>query len=492
MNLPNPLSWFRRKPTRDEIIQDYRRKQSISKATALANTPGFKKYYGEPEQRAAGTDPVRRAIHTTNTLLGIQGVPRTDFNAAENDRWAQNAVYAVMEKRVMDYFATAEWEVVNRDGKQEQDPVDFIEHPNGQQTFTDLLKATSRDEIRYDAAVWALTPDLSGRLVEFRAYYGPEFWVETDRAFEAIEGADGLNVAGYWSHGYVKRYWQHGAPGIYIPFDPSEICYHMLYPRTDSLYGTDFISRLKWYLEYSQDSTKAAGMTFANGIAPGAVMHHPSLSSQEQLEERVAELDLTAQGVENFGGLLHLIGDEKIEPYMPSLVDMQWQEGQKFVVSIIGAMFGLPVSEILQGDATRATAYISRTITKSAMLYPMQIAFESMISSRVLPLLDGYQKGWKFRFADTVDLDDELKRAQISQTRAATASTYAMMGVPVDAALQLAGVNEDDRAAVTHQIQIGDLQEPAWNQGATPETEGLYIEEYAGTDLDDTGAQEGE
>jgi len=491
MNLPNPLSWLRRprQPTREEIIHAYRRQLFLSKAAALANTPGFKKYYAddEPKQRKDTTDPVRRAVHTMNYLLGIQGIPRDDFSAAENDRWAKNAIYAMMEKRMMDYFATAEWEIVDKAEKQQTDAMDFIEHPNGQQTFTDILKATARDAIRYDAAAWALTPDLAGNLVEFRAYYGPDFWIETDRAFETIEGAEGLGLGGYWSHGYVKRYWQHGAPGIYIPFEPSELCYFMLYPRTDSVYGTDFIRRLRWYLEYSTDATKAAGMTFANGIAPGAVMTHPSLSSQEQLEERVAELDLTAQGVENFGGLLHLIGDEKLEPFMPTLVDMQWQEGQKFVVALIGAMFGLPVSEILQGDVNRATAYISRTITKSAMLYPLQVSFESMINDRILPLLEGYQKGWTFRFVDTVDLDDELKRAQIAQTRAQVASTYTMMGVPLAAALQLAEVDEELRTAVAQQVLESDRQEPAWNRGSAPETEGLHVEEYAGTDLADPG-----
>ena len=454
-----------------------------------------------PEGRSGSHDEIiRRAVHYTNAQLGIQGLVRSDFSKELNDRLARHAIFAICEKAMIDYFGTAEWEIVDEAGKPREAAMKWLRRPNPHQTLNMVLKEVVRDTIRYDAGVIVNSLRTDGTLGEVRAYHGPDFWIEIDRDWQALDGI-GSQYYGPWSHGLIRRYWQHSRPGIYIPFEPDEVCYFMLYPRTDSMYGTDFISLIRWQLEYLIDSTRAAGMTFANGLAPGAIWKHPDYVSIEELAERELDLELNHLGPANFGGILHLIGNESIESFTPTLHDMQWLEGQKFITEIVLAMWGFSGSEFFQGDATRATAYIARNITKSRMLYPLQTSYEQMITEKILPLIEGWEDDWEFKFVDTVDLDDELKRAQINQTRASTAQSYAMLGISIESALELAEVPDDLQTAVRESIEDLMQQEGSWTEGLPdllpPEEAEQYYgdpggEDYTGTAVDGDNADDRE
>lgn len=435
-------------------------------------TTGFEKYFGNGGEKH--TDhPVtgaamRKAVASVNAYWGIYGIYREGFFQADNDRLARNPIFAICEKGVMDYLGIVEWEVIDHKEMRVERAIEFLKRPNPQDTFPTLLKMTARDVIRYDAGAWVKTlslPDTSGRqvLLEFKAYSGPEFWVEIDRDWRGITGEMGLVYEGPYSLGYVKRYWQHARAGIFIPFDPKEVVYFCCYPRADSCYGTDFMQQLKWYLEYLIDSTKAAGMTFANGVMPGMKYKHPQYTSVSQLIEANAELNSANLGPENFNGVVNLIGEEDIEPLTPTMVDMQWLEGQMWVAKIVWAMFGFSSSEFVGDDVNRATAYVARNITKSRMLSPLLRKFEEMINENILPDIEGWEPGWRFRFKDVVDLDDELKQAQIDQARAQVATTYMQLGVPLEAALRIAGLDDEKIERAVRAME--EAQEAAWNQG---------------------------
>ena len=408
-----------------------------------------------------------------------------------------------VRKAVQDYFATVEWSVTNRDKDKLDDAIDFLEAPNKQDTLNTLFKQSVRDVIRYDAGTWVNSITLGGELVEIKAYHGPEFWVEVDHDLSTVRGDNGIAYQGNWSHGFVKRYWQHSRMGAFIPFEPQDITYFMMYPRSDSPYGTDFIQNLKWYLEYLLDSTKAAGMTFANGIMPGMAWYHPELTSAQDLEERMAEIALELQGPEGFGGPIHLIGQEKIEQIVPTLVDLQWLKGQQFVSEIVWSMFGFSQSEFSSADSTRATAYLQRNITKSRMLYPLLRMYESQINRNILPYLPGYQKGWKFEFVDSVDLDDDLKRAQVKQTRAGTFVTLRQGGMSGKMAAKISELGDD-----LSTTEVEDMDEDLESSGqdwmgqpfgvqdddqSEPEGVGMggQAEDYQGTDNAETVRQLG-
>jgi hypothetical protein len=230
---------------------------------------------------------------------------------------------------------------------------------------------------------------------------------------------------------------------VYIPFQPEEIAYFMMYPRSDGIYGTDFLKFLKYQMQYLIDSTKAAGKTFENGIVPSIVWEHPEMRSIAQFRQRVKEAQYNNQGANRFGSVIHTVNGEKVTSLAQSLHDMQWLEGQKFVAQLIWAMWGFSQDEFLGGGANRATAYVKRNITKSRMLYPLMDYFESKINREILPYIKGYRKTWKFEFLKDVELDDEQKIAQINSVKSGTLNTYINMNFPIDIALKLSGIGDD-------------------------------------------------
>jgi len=442
-----------------QAAQTFRKAHSASFDTRLRQN--WEKYYKADHELRKQIDDMkeadamqyRKAIATTSIYPNIYGTYRKDFRKEENDRLASNATYALCEKSIQDYVSALEWSVKDRDRNKVIDAIDFLESPNKDDTLNDVVKMTCRDITRYDAGVWAKTLDKRDQLIDFKAYNGPEFWIGMDRELQTIRMENGMEVQGYWSHGYRQKYWQHSKQGVYVEFQPDEISYFMMYPRTDSPYGTDFINHLRWYLETLLDSTKAAGMMFANGMNPGTVWKHPELTSAQELRERMTEIELDLQGPDNFGGILHLIGNEDIQHTTPTMVDMQWLQGQKFISEIVWSMFGFSPADFGSGDMNRATAYIQTNVTKSRMLFPLISLFETRINRDILPFLPGYEKGWKFEFVPSVSLDDDQKRAGIKQTRAMTYSTLLQTGMQPKLAAKISELGDDLSTNETEELE---------------------------------------
>lgn len=389
------------------------------------------------------TEALRRAIHRISNYYNTLGIYRDDFDRAECDRLARNAYYALCEKATLDYLSTADYSVKDKLGKPVKKANEFLESPNPQEDLSTILKIVGRDLVRYDQGVIVKSFNRAGYMTEMKAYSGPEFWVETDRVLMDMTGQYGVNFQGFWTHGYIKRWWQRSNAGVYIPFHPEEVCRFMMYPRSDGVYGTDFLKFLKYQIQYLIDSTRAAGKTFENGIVPSLVWEHPDIMTFQQLHQRIKETQLNNQGSYRFGDILHLVNNEKVSTVSSTLIDMQWLEGQKFVAQLIWAMWGFSASEFIDQDVNRATAYVKRNITKTRMLQPYLRHIERKINSEILPFLKGYRKDWKFQFEHGLDLDDELKKAQINATKSTTFTVYRNQGLKPSIAFLLAGVGDD-------------------------------------------------
>ena len=390
-------------------------------------------------------DSLRRAIHTISNWYNTLGIFRDDFNKSDSDTLARNAHYALCEKAMMDYLTVQPWTVLDsRDKSTEiQEAIDFLEYPNPQDSFSDIMKPTLRDTIRYDAGVWVKSFTRGGYLSELKPYLGTEFWKEIDHVkLDMPIPYQDTTYTSMWSHGYTQRYWQRSRTGLYIPFNPEEICYFVMYPRTDGVYGTDFLKFLKYQIQYLVDSTRAAGKTFENGIVPSLVWEHPDIANREVLYERLKQVNAN-RGSYRFGSILHTVGQEKVSTVSSTLHDMEWLEGQRFVASLIWSMWGFSASEFIGDEESRATAYVKRNITKSRMIQPILAYWEQKINREVLPYMKGYRKYWKFEFVRDLDLDDELKKAQINSQKATTFSTLINTGVQPSIAVKLAELGDD-------------------------------------------------
>lgn len=305
--------------------------------------------------RAVDADEdMRRAISPISNYFNTLGMYRSGFSKDDNDTLANNAYFSVAEKAMMDYLSTLKYTVVDDREEVVDDAVEFLRKPNPQDSFADIIKATLPDLLRYDAAVIAQSFNHKGYAVEMKAYLGTEFWKEIDRSIKTVNAGERTQMFAYYSAGYTKRFWQRSRTGLYVSFQPDEIAYMMMYPKSDSVYGTDFISRLKWQIQYLIDSTRAAGKTFANGVVPSIVWKHPQIFDRNQLRQRMEEVRMENQGSYKFGSILHLVRDEDVVTLSHTLHDMEWLEGQRFVAQIIWAMWGFQPEEFIGQSVNRA------------------------------------------------------------------------------------------------------------------------------------------
>jgi len=436
---------------------------------AFVSPSGSSNIWDEPQVKtevntAYDPEAMRRAIDPISNYFNTLGVYRTGFVKADNDALAENAIFSMIEKQVCDTLKVMDFEIVNKKGKAQEDAMEWLERPNPQQTFGDILAITTPDIARYDAGTWVKTFNRSGNLIELKPYLGTEFWKEIDRVPIATNitayGLSSDKMIGFWSHGYVQRYWQRSRTGVYISFDPNEICYHSMYKSSGSIYGRDYISHLKWYLQYLIDSTRAAGKTFANGVVPSIVWSHPQIMDRNQLFMRMKEVENENKGSYKFGNILHMVRDEDVKTLSHTLHDMEWVEGQRFIAQMIWAMWGFKAGDFIEGDSNRATSYIDKLSSKSKGLVPWLRHYETMINQEVLPQLEGYEKGWKFSFIREFDLDDDLKQAQILATKVQAANMMVTMGVSPQDALKISKVHDDPQTLEIEkplQLQIQDM-----------------------------------
>jgi hypothetical protein len=402
-------------------------------------------------------DVLRRAIDPISNYFNSLGIYRTGFIKSDNDDMALNTHYSIGEKALLDYMSILNWTVKDDKGKVWDDAVDFLERPNPQQRFSDVNKIALRDLMRYDAGVLVKTYYKDSTLAELKPYLGTEFWKEIDRVPIAATVGDASKMIGYWSHGYIQKYWQRSRTGVYISYDPDEICYMSMYKQSGDIYGTDYISRLKYQIQYLIDSTRAAGRTFQNGVVPSLVWSHPNMSNNTVLQQRISEIKAANQGSYKFGSVMHLINEEQVSTLAKTLHDMEWLEGQKYIAQLIWAMWGFTPDEFISSDTNRATAYIGRNITKSKMLYPIVKELEWMYNHEILPKLEGWSKDkkYKFSFIRDTDYDDELKVAQINATKAQTFSMLRSSGIAADSAISLSGLSDDPSTVQIEEIPIG-------------------------------------
>ena len=433
--------------SKDDLLDDILMKASTQMTYSYYDSDDIK-IEAKEKQDVTDTDAIRRSIHSISNYYNTLGVFRDDFDKVSNDKLARNSYYSMCEKAMMDYMGSIEYKVTDRDGEEVEKAVEFLDQPNPQDGFDVLIKMGIRDLIRYDAGVWVKSFNKGGYCTEIKSYLGTEFWKEIDRVPMAVAIpkdyiTSGANMyQGWWSHGYTQRYWQRSRTGVYIPFQPEEICYFMMYPRSDGIYGTDFLKFLKHQLQYLIDSTRAAGKTFENGIVPSIVWEHPDVMSREQLTQRIKKVEVENRGSYKFGGIIHTVNNEKVTTLAQKLHDMEWLEGQKFVAQLIWAMWGFSPSEFIGEGENRATAYVKRNITKSRLLYPLMSHFARKINKEILPYIKGYREGWKFEFIKDVDLDDEQKVAQTKAIKVTNFNTLVTMGVKPSVALRVSDLDD--------------------------------------------------
>jgi len=391
----------------------------------------------------------RRGVANQSAYYNVFGLPRVGFDKRSIDVIRKNPYYILMETAFCNYLRSITFDVKDKHGEHVDAAYEILKNPNPQQDFWQMMLPMIRDLLAYDSGVLVKTFSMGGWLKELRAYPGDQFWGEIDRTFFDNVTGELPNFGGasstYISNGYITRWWQHSAVGLFIPFKPEEICYFMQYPQTSSIYGSDIMRFFKYHYRYLMSSTVAAGRVMDNGLVTNLVFKHPDIGTIQTLKQRLDSTKQVNTGSDNFGKTLHLIGNEDVQTVSNTLVDMEWLQGQQFVFKIVMNIFGFPPSEfgMIGGSESRSTAYVQRNIMRTRMLATILSLLEAKINREILPYIKGYEDGWLFTFQRSVDLDDLIKESHITSQRASSFSIFVNDGVPPLLALKLAGLGKE-------------------------------------------------
>jgi len=95
-----------------------------------------------------------------------------------------------------------------------------------------------------------------------KAYLGTEFWKMIDKPMFDLPQPRWDQGVYYNNYNFTRI---HSAILAEVktrdlrPFQPEEVCYFCMYPKSDDVYGRSFIQDLKYQIQYLIDSTRAAG-----------------------------------------------------------------------------------------------------------------------------------------------------------------------------------------------------------------------------------------
>lgn len=434
-------------------------------------TYNWEKYFADdvnikhPENIKLSQD---RAISDASLYNNVFGIPRPSFDLMTCDIIGSNPYYILPETIVCNYLRSVEFDVIDKSGERVDSAFEFMSNPNPQQSFWDVFIPMIRDLLRYDAGVIVKTFTVGGWLKSLKAYRGPEFWAEIDKMFfNDIANPLGNGGGSYLSHGYITRWWQHTASGIFVPFSPEEVSYFMMYPNAGNVYGTDIMKHFRFHFKGLMSGTVVFGKIMDNGLVTNLVFKHPDIGSRETLQKRLAGVKNENTGASNYGKTLHLIGNEDVQTVSNTLMDMQYIEAQKFGIAIVANLFGIPVSEfsIESGNTSRTNSYKDRDIRNTRMLATLLTLLESKINREIIPHLRGYVKGWTFQFKKLTNLDDELKQAYVTQQNMSSLMMAMQMGFPADIGMkitqfgkQLTAEERDRVMELTQQFQPDQVQ----------------------------------
>ena len=381
-----------------------------------------------------------RGISDASLYNHMFGIPRGNFDLNLCDVLAINPYVVLFVSIVCNYLRSVEYDLTDKSGERVDYGYERLDHPNPQATsLWDELIPAVRDLLIYDQAIIVKTFTAGGWLDSFKAYRGPEFWAEIDKMFfKGAANPFGNGSGSYLSHGYITRWWQHTASGLFIPYKPDEVVRLMMYPTAGNIYGTDILKYFRFHFKGLMSGTIVFGKMMDNGLVTNLVFKHPDIQSREVLKKRLDGVNTENTGSSNYGKTLHLIGNEDVMTVSNKLVDMQYIEAQKFMITIVANAFGLPASEFsLDGGGSRTTAYKDKDIRNTRMLATLLTLLENKINKEIVPHIRGYQKGWKFQFKKLTNLDDELKQAYVTQQNMSSLMMAMQLGVPFDIGMKL-------------------------------------------------------
>lgn len=301
-------------------------------------------------------------------------------------------------------ITTRDWRIepVNREAYDETHVAmitDLLRNPNpNEETLQELLGRVLLDLLILDRFVIELVPNARGQVLEL--------WARDAGTFHPLVQDSGL-VTGYEQRlGAVGQYGR--AP---IPFTPDEIIWRVLYPRTDTAYGTPIIETIVNEISALIFSIQHIALTFTDDEIPPGILWLGGMG--EEVWKRVREAVRMGRNRAHEDLKLRIFGGGTIKPEWIRLKDaprdVQMAQLRKDIEGVVWRNFGKsPVSMGRTENVPRASAEVQMDMEDSSLVQPIVNLLEESITHHVIRRSYGWDDV-KFSLVRDVEEDQEEK-----------------------------------------------------------------------------------
>jgi phage portal protein BeeE len=367
------------------------------------------------------------------------GYPRAE-NLELIKQMARNPyIYAII-KSITDAIACTEWEIVPKKGKKltpeleakQEQITDFFLNPNGnKESFSDILRAVTRDILTLDSGVIVKVFNSQRELVQMFARDGGSFLKNPDifgyigdradviEPTGSLEGLDREAQINHYDLNYKDQaaYFQYGwtSQSMPIPYGRNEVIYIMQNPKADSIYGqspvailSDLILTLVYGSQYNLDF-------YMNNNMPEGIMSIQG-ASPDELKAFKERFEGQFRKQDEITGFWRKIGfkfpfTNRPAEFIPFQLDpktMQVIEQQTWFTKVTWSCFGVTPDEMgFTDDSNRATSESQTEVGKRKAIKPLMNLIEYHINQEIIPEFGTVDL--KFQF-DNYDINEEMQK----------------------------------------------------------------------------------
>ena len=197
-----------------------------------------------------------------------------------------------------------------------------------------------------------------------------------------------------------------------ITFKPNEIIYMMMRPQSRSPYGVAPLETIMNIVDYLSASVNANRKYWENGMFIGGQIDHPDITDIDEMQKRAELYKEDLKGEDNYNKWLLTFGGTKVTPLAFTNQQMQWLQTSEFFGKIVFAIFKVTPSELGFTDGiNRATAQVQSEVYKSKGVQNVLKLLEEYINREII--WKHFHTDIEFKFDQSLDLEDETKRANI-------------------------------------------------------------------------------
>lgn len=382
-------------------------------------------------------DPAGKLAVFSQWLFSARlGQPRS-INVLELRDFAKSPWIQMVLNTIKKEVSTVDWVINNKDDNDETDNkaqieeiTEFFKNINSDhQTINDLASEIITDVGEVDSGAWnkVFTKDSYedkdveiidnlGRVVDTKKMFMLKDFGKRDMfELRATDASVFLKDVDRWKR--LKWYWQYSFKNPQhnpIAFEPDELVYFMMNPKTYSVYGFSPVQSIQQVLEVLIQSTRWNKDFFKNNAIPDMIIGLEN-ANKESMQRFKNYWNKEAKGKPH----KLLFHNTKISTSQFQLTnkDMEFIQGQQWYFHLVFAVFGVSPAEAgFHENVNRSTQEGQERITVKNAIKPYLTMIENAINKFVIPeFLQDENPKIKFEFKPIDHAQEQIEHDQAMQ-----------------------------------------------------------------------------